>query len=203
MSNIPALADKLTNLLGLAAAPVVWDPAQHARLDTAASDHANCSVGSYTHGLIPLETAAAQDDTEALVGSGWVSEEDLKATPALDFVPGSITYQPLADAIDPQVVLARLTPAALMRLHSAVPELTLTGKPQCMIVPLAYAGQVAVSPGCAVSRTRTSMPDTDLTCGIPARNLASIVRRLETVVSADKMVSAYVAADVDTNCTAH
>jgi uncharacterized protein (DUF169 family) len=226
MSNIPNMADKLRTLLGLGGAPVgvtfdaadvdrpapvpsqpagccFWEPAQRARLDTVASDHANCSVGSYTHGLIPLETAAAQDDTAALVGSGWVTEEDLEATPALDFKPESITYQPLADASDPDVVLARLTPAALMRLHSAVPELALAQKPQCMIVPLAYAGQVAVSPGCAVSRTRTSLPDTDLTCAIPAGDLASIVARLESVVSADQMVSAYAAADVEANFSAH
>jgi uncharacterized protein (DUF169 family) len=72
-----------------------------------------------------------------------------------------------------------------------------------MIVPLAHAGQVAVSPGCAVSRTRTSLPDTDLTCAIPAGDLASIVARLESVVSADQMVSAYAAADVEANFSAH
>jgi uncharacterized protein (DUF169 family) len=72
-----------------------------------------------------------------------------------------------------------------------------------MIVPLAYAGKVAVSPGCAVSRTRTSLPETDLTCAIPARDLPSIVSRLEAVVSADQMVSAYAAADLEANFFPH
>jgi hypothetical protein len=42
-------------------------------LNTKPSDYANCSVGSYTHGLIDLETAAVGDDTVALLRSGWAS----------------------------------------------------------------------------------------------------------------------------------
>src|SRR5262245_58008512 len=119
------LARRLSELLGLteppvavsfdatpsadAAAPVppepagccFWAPAQQHRLDTVAADHAHCSVGSYTHGLIPLEQAAAGPDTAALMGSGWVGEADLKAAAALPFRPSSITYQPSADAEDP------------------------------------------------------------------------------------------------------
>jgi hypothetical protein len=40
--------------------------------NTRPPDHANCSVGSYTHGLLDLEAAAARDDTAALLRSGWV-----------------------------------------------------------------------------------------------------------------------------------
>ena len=61
-----------------------WEPAQRRTLDTRAENHANCSVGSYTHGsythgLIPLQTAATGQDTAVLVGSGWVTETDLGA----------------------------------------------------------------------------------------------------------------------------
>ncbi|MEV5848702.1 DUF169 domain-containing protein [Streptomyces sp. NPDC051985] len=222
VNDFAELAHQLRDLLGLEEAPVgvtfdaadaddpdpvphrpagccFWEPAQRGRLDTTAGDHANCSVGSYTHGLIPLEAAAARADTGALVGSGWVSEADLVAAPALDFTPASITYQPLADAADPQVVLARLTPASLMRLHSAVPGLKLAGKPQCAIVPLAQRGTVAVSPGCAVSRTRTGLADTDMTCALPAQELPAIVERLRAAVAADQVVSAYAAADIEAN----
>ena len=147
VSNFAVLARRLSELLGLTDAPVAvsfdappgadaatpvpaqpagccfWGPAQQRRLDTVAADHANCSVGSYTHGLIPLEQAAAGADTAALVGSGWVGEADLMAAAALPFRPSSITYQPLADAENPDVVLARLSPTALMTLLGAVPDL--------------------------------------------------------------------------------
>ncbi|HSS24311.1 MAG TPA: hypothetical protein VLL82_07890, partial [Mycobacterium sp.] len=178
-----------------------WEPAQQQRLDTVAADHANCSVGSYTHGLIPLEQAATGEDTAALMGSGWVGEADLKAAAALPFRPSSITYQPLAEAENPDVALAKLSPTALMTLLGAVPELILARKPQCVIVPLAHAGQVAVSPGCAVSRTRTNLPDDELTCAIPACDLESIIGRLEVSTAADRAVSEFAAADMARNFT--
>jgi len=226
VSNYAVLADRLTQLLGLTHAPVAvsfdaprdpnaatpvpaqpagccfWAPAQQRRLDTIAADHENCSVGSYTHGLIPLEQAAAGADTAALVGSGWVGEADLMAAAALPFRPSSITYQPLVDAENPDVVLVRLSPSALMTLLGAVPDLTLARKPQCVIVPLAHAGQVAMSPGCAVSRTRTHLPEDEMTCAIPARELESLIERLETSTAADRAVSEFAAADMQHNFSA-
>jgi len=222
MNDNAILAERLTQLLGLTrplvavsfdvpgaeeAAPVAaqpagccfWAPAQEQRLDTVAADHANCSVGSYTHGLIPLEQAASGADTAALVGSGWVAEEDLMNAAALPFRPASITYQPLAEAETADVVLAQLSPAALMTLLGAVPDLTLARKPQCVIVPLAAAGQVAVSPGCAVSRTRTGLPADALTCAIPASELESTIERLEASTASDRVVSEFAAADMARN----
>jgi len=225
VSTSAVLARRLSELLGLSdppvavsfdAAPIVndtepvaaqpagccfWAPAQQRRLDTIAADHANCSVGSYTHGLIPLEQAAAGADTAALVGSGWVAETDLMAAAALPFRPSSITYQPLAEARNPDVVLARLSPTALMTLLGAVPDLTLARKPQCVIIPLAHTGHVAVSPGCAVSRTRTNLPEDELICAIPARDLESLIERLETSTAADRAVSEFAAADMARNFT--
>ncbi len=221
MTTSATLAQRLTALLGLNRPPVAvsfdlpaagtspvtaqpagccfWAPAQQQRLDTVAADHANCSVGSYTHGLIPLEQAASGADTAALVGSNWVTEEDLAGAAALPFRPGSITYQPLADAAAPDVVLAQLSAAALMSLLGAIPDLTLARKPQCVIVPLAAAGQIAVSPGCAVSRTRTGLPDDDLTCAIPGRDLQSVIDRLEASTASDRAVSEFAAADIANN----
>jgi uncharacterized protein (DUF169 family) len=224
--NSAILAHRLFELLGLKEAPVAvsfdaprdpnaatpvpaqpagccfWGAAQQRHLDTVAADHANCSVGSYTHGLIPLEQAASGADTAALVGSGWVGEADLMAAAALPFRPSSITYQPLADAETPDVVLVRLSPSALMTLLGAVPDLTLARKPQCVIVPLAHAGQVAVSPGCAVSRTRTRLPEDEMTCAIPARELQSLIERLEASTAADRAVSDFATADMQRNFSA-
>lgn len=216
------LADRLSELLGLTEPPVAvcfdsgstdpstrrsvppepvgccfWEPAQHRRLDTVAADHANCSVGSYTHGLIPLEAAAAGSDTAALVDSGWVGEADLRAAPALPHAPASITYLPLAgaDVVDVDVVLIRLSPAALTTLMGAAPDIALTGKPQCAIVPLAYGGRSAVSPGCAVSRVRTGQPADVMTCAVPGAALEGLVRRLEVSTESDRIVGAFAAED--------
>lgn len=176
-----------------------WEPAQQQRIDTVAADHAHCSVGSYTHGFVPLEQAAAGADTAALVGSGWVTEADLMAAPAVPVTPSAVIYQPLAEATEPDVALIRVTPTSLMTLSGALPGLTLTGKPQCAIVPLAVAGRSSVSPGCAVSRTRTRLPGDALTAAVPAADLPGLVERLEASAAADRAVTAFAADDLARN----
>ena len=173
-----------------------WAKAEHDRLHTTAADHAHCSVGSYTHGFITLEEAAAGEDTAALVGSGWVTEADLATAPSVGTARAAITYEPLAEAEDADVVLVRLTASSLMTLQGACPDLSVVTKPQCQIVPLALEGRIAVSPGCAVSRVRTGLPANELTCALPARKLAGIVARLERSLAADAAVSAYADADL-------
>lgn len=218
MSTIGALAHELGELLGLDHPPVAvsfseqaavepaavagqpagccfWAPAESRRLQTTPQDHAHCSVGSYTHGLISLEVAAAASDTAALVGSGWVASADLARAPRLPFHPQSITYEPLVQAENPAVVLVRLTPLSLMKLQGACPDLHLATKPQCQIVPLAYGGTAVVSPGCAVSRVRADLPSGELTCALPGSSLASIVERLRVSIGADRAVAEFAAAD--------
>lgn len=219
MTATAELVDRLTKLLMLAHPPVAvsfrkdtpsadvedvvkqpagccyWAPAEKARLHTKQSDHANCSVGSYTHGLIDLEAAAAADDTAALLSSGWVEESDLASAPHLPFRPQTICYEPLAEANQPDVVLVRLSPYALMTLQGACSQVRLVSKPQCQIVPLAYAGDMVVSPGCAVSRARTDLPAGELTCAFPGSALAEIVERLERSAAADRVVAEYAVAN--------
>jgi uncharacterized protein (DUF169 family) len=172
-----------------------WAPAEHRRFDTQPSDHANCSIGSYIHGLIDLNDAATGDDTAALVGSGWIGEKDLHAAPHLPMRSASIRYEPLAKATDPDVVLIRLSPGSLMTLQGACPELQLATKPQCQIVPLAYSGQITVSPGCAVSRVRAGLPPGELTCALPTSALPTVIERLRLSVAADHAVTDYAITD--------
>jgi uncharacterized protein (DUF169 family) len=88
-----------------------------------------------------------------------------------------------------------------MSLQGACPELSVVTKPQCQIVPLALEGTIAVSPGCAVSRARTGLPADELTCALPARDLAEIVARLASSRAADAAVSAYADNDIRQNFT--
>ncbi len=219
MSTLAAVAQELVELLGLEHPPVAvslskspvttpdiavaaqpagccfWALGETRKLQTTPHDHAHCSIGSYTHGLIGLQAAASAPDTAALVGSGWVTATDLTGAPSLPFAPASITYGPLAHADTPDVVLVRLTPLSLMALQSACPGLRLVTKPQCQIVPLAFGGTVSVSPGCAVSRIRADLPAGELTCALPASKLALIVDQLRRSTSADRVVAEYAAAD--------
>src|SRR3954451_24499846 len=59
---------------------------------TVPEDHGNCSVGSYTHGMIPLHEAALHSDVGALVDSGWVTPEMFPQIPAVTERPDYVTY---------------------------------------------------------------------------------------------------------------
>lgn len=216
MNTYAAVNEGLSSLLALHHAPVAvsfldedrradaaaaapagccfWAPAEHHTIVTRRADHAGCSVGSYVHGLLPLDEAEKASDVAALVASAWVTPVDLASVPVLDRSPETIVYEPLASAERADVVLFRVDPRALMALQGAVPEMTLTPKPQCQIVARAAAGEVAVSPGCAVSRVRTGLPEGELTVAVPAAQLDDIIARLRVSVRADGAVAQYAAA---------
>jgi uncharacterized protein (DUF169 family) len=215
-----ALAEPLIDLLGLADPPVAitftaepasssgenipaqpagccfWAPAQWQTLDTRPADHANCSTGSYTHGLMDLAAAASQPDTAALINSGWVTPADFADVAHLPVEPTSIRYEPLTTAASPDVVLIRLRPPSFMRLQGACPDIRFATKPQCQIIPLAYCGQIAVSPGCAISRLRTGLPDDVMSCALPGARLAVTIEQLRQAVTADQAATDFATADL-------
>ena len=85
----------------------------------------------------------------------------------------------------------QLTPTSLMTLQGACPRIRLVTKPQCQIIPLAYAGEMVVSPGCAVSRARTNLPAGELTSAFPGSALHEMVERLERSAAIDRAVAEY------------
>jgi uncharacterized protein (DUF169 family) len=176
---------------------VFWMRGTERTFSTVAEDHGNCSVGSWTHGFIPLEEAATRGDVGALMESGWVTMEMVPHIPTVQEKPGAVTYGPLAETpIDPDVILIRLTAKSLMVLSDALPGLKVEGKPQCHIVAMAKEhGEVAASVGCALSRVRTQMPSTDHTCAIPASRLGEVIEAIERTAEIDAVVARYAAED--------
>jgi uncharacterized protein (DUF169 family) len=175
---------------------VFWMHATDRAFVTVAEDHGNCSVGSYTHGFVPLDAAATRSDVAAIVEAGWVGEADFPNIPAISEVPAAVTYEPLATAAHGDVVLVRLHSAGLMTLLDAWPELVIEGKPQCHIVALAHErGQVAASVGCALSRARTGMPATESSAAIPITLLDDVIERLTRAAAANVAVARYAGED--------
>jgi uncharacterized protein (DUF169 family) len=176
---------------------VFWMRGAERTFSTVADDHANCSVGSWTHGFIGLEEAATRGDVGTLLESGWVTMEMVPGIPVVSEKPGSVTYGPLTETpLDPDVVLLRLTAKSLMVLSDALPGLKIEGKPQCHIVAMAKEhDEVAASVGCALSRVRTGMPSTDTTCAIPAGRLGEVVDAVERTAATDAVVARYAAED--------
>jgi len=176
---------------------VFWIKAAERSFTTEAADHANCSVGSFTHGFVDAADIAGKGDVAALVETGWAPPGILDVLPRIRTRPAHVSYGPLADAgTDPDVVLLRLNPKQAMVLSDAVPGLRFEGKPQCHIIPMAKEdGQVAVSVGCMLSRVRTGLPSTDMTAAIPAGRLAEVIESLDRTNRADSAVAAYAAED--------
>jgi uncharacterized protein (DUF169 family) len=176
---------------------VFWNHATTRTFATVAADHGNCSVGSLTHGLIDLETAATRADVGALVESGWVTPEVFPQIPVVAERPAAIIYGPLASgSAEPHVVLIRTNPLGLMTITDAVPDTMIEGKPQCHIVAIAKEqGRVAASVGCALSRARTGMAATDFTCALPGSRLAELVDAIERAATVDAGVARYAGDD--------
>jgi uncharacterized protein (DUF169 family) len=176
---------------------VFWMKAAERTFSTIAEDHGNCSVGSVTHGFKSLADVVGNSDVAALLDSGWVTMDDVPQIPVVREKPGTITYGPLAETpVDPDVVFLRVSGRQLMVLSDAIPGLRIEGKPQCHIVALAKEERVpAASVGCALSRVRTGMPPTEMTCALPAAQLPDIVASIKRNAEADAVVARYAADD--------
>lgn len=176
---------------------VFWMKSVDRTFSTVAQDHANCSVGSMTHGFVVLDEVAGNSDVAELLGAGWVTMDVVPEIPVVRERPGVVTYGPLAETpVDPDVILLRVNAKQLMTLHDAMPEMRIEGKPQCHIVAIAKEqGEVAASVGCALSRVRTRMPAQEMTCAIPASKLASVLDALAATTEADAKVARYAGTD--------
>lgn len=176
---------------------VFWMKAANRTFSTVAADHANCSVGSLTHGFETLDEAGTKADVGTLVDAGWVKPEMFPEIPVVQERPGTVTYGPLRKTpTDPDVVFLRVNAKQAMVLSDAFPEMRFEGKPQCHIIPIAKEqDQVALSVGCMLSRVRTGMPNTEMTCAIPAARLDEVVQRIKTTNAIDASVADYAGQD--------
>ncbi len=181
----------------VAAGCVFWTKASDGTFMTLPADHGNCSVGSLTHGFISLEEAAGRADVQAICEAEWVNPEIFPHIPTLQRRPEAIVYGPLAESVsDPDIVFLRLNAKQAMQLHAAVPTMRFEGKPQCHIIPIAKEqSQPAISVGCTLSRVRTGMGNSEMTCAIPFAQLAGMIEQLAKVCEADRQVAAYASQD--------
>ncbi|WP_051301910.1 DUF169 domain-containing protein [Sedimenticola selenatireducens] len=176
---------------------VFWMKAATNTFSTVAGDHANCSVGSVTHGFKTLEEVGSKSDVGALVGAGWVAAEMFPQIPVVKERFRYVTYGPLKDSQEePDVVFLRINAKQAMTLSDALPGLRFEGKPQCHIIAIAKEQEtVAVSVGCMLSRVRTGLPNSEMTCAIPGSRLAEVVQMIKTTAVIDSTVANYASED--------
>ena len=145
--NVKSLGAKLSDLLGLASAPVAMAfrpaaPAGVSRVErpgpagcaywklaaegkvfyTEAADHYNCPVGSYTHGveLPPAQAAELQQVIGTFVSLQYIKMEEVPTLPRRTEAFGVAVYAPLAESpVDPDVVLVRGSARQIMLVAEA------------------------------------------------------------------------------------
>jgi uncharacterized protein (DUF169 family) len=182
----------------VAAGCVFWIEAADKTFTTLPQDHYNCSVGSVTHGLKTLSEVMDNEDVQGLLECEWVTPEEAMSLPVIQQRPQAITYGPAAQSpIPPDVIFLRINAQQAMVLQDAFGQLPVAGKPQCHIIPMAVEqGEVVMSTGCSLSRIRTGMSPTEMTCAIPAHRLAETVDRLDARKAANSAVAVYANADL-------
>jgi uncharacterized protein (DUF169 family) len=168
---------------------------------TEGSDHHNCPVGSYTHGVeLPAERASELEGVVGtMVGLEYISMEEVQTLPRLDQPFGVAVYSPLAEApIPPDVVLVRGNARQIMLVAEAArgagvgagaPAL---GRPACAMIPEAIrAARGNTSLACIGNRVYTGLGDDELYFTIPGAALADVVSKLETIVRANRELEQY------------
>lgn len=167
---------------------------------TVPGDHYNCTIGSYTHNM-PLPEARAPELDQTLsfmTGIGYLRMEEVPAIPRLPGTPEVVIYAPLSLApIDPDVVLFAGRPGKIMLLQEAAlragvqASVPMLGRPTCMVMPAALAGDFVVSSGCIGNRVYTDVDDEELYAAFPGKELERIAGQIDTILSANATLSEF------------
>ncbi len=167
---------------------------------TVPSDHYNCPVGSYTHGIsLPPDRAPELEQVLGLMaGAGYIKMEDIPGVFRLPETPAVVVYAPLGDSpFDPQVVLFSGRPASVMLLEEAAlragvaAQLPMFGRPTCMAIPAALSLGTVASSGCIGNRIYTGLGEDELYVVVPGRDLERVAREVATVAQANAQLAQY------------
>ena len=161
---------------------------------TEASDHYGCPVGAHTHGVdLPAETAAElQGLVQIMVGLEYLQMEEIPQIPTRTQPLRTVTYAPLSETSDPDVVLVRGNARQLMLLTEAAnaagvgPDSAAMGRPACSVVPSTLnSGRATTSLGCIGNRVYTGLSDEEFYLALPGSSLTAVMDKLSTILRAN------------------
>jgi uncharacterized protein (DUF169 family) len=168
---------------------------------TEASDHYNCPIGAYTHGvdLPPTQAKELQGVLETMFQLHYLRPEEVPGIPRRQGKFGVALYAPLATApFEPEVVLVCGNAKQIMLLTEAAQaagagtEAPLMGRPTCAAIPTVLQTQRgAASLGCIGNRVYTEMADDELYFALPGGQLDPVVEKLAAIVNANRELEKY------------
>lgn len=180
-----------------------WRAAMEGRcFYTAAADHYNCAVGSYTHAIVlpPERAAELQDTVGFMVANGYIAMSEVPGIPTLAKSPAYVAYAPVDKSpFRPDVVLVAARPASAMLLYEAAVRAgaagapaNILGRPGCALLPLvSRTGQTALSFGCIGNRTFTGLPDDELYIAVPGTRWDEVAAAVTGVAAANSAMGQY------------
>jgi uncharacterized protein (DUF169 family) len=163
---------------------------------TEAADHYNCPIGSFTHGidLPPTQAQELEGMVGTMIGLEYIHQDEIPTIPRRDAPFRVAIYAPLAGApFAPDVVLVRGNAKQMMLVAEAAGAAGLSGdgelmgRPTCAMIPAAIqGGRVTTSLGCIGNRVYTGLGDDEFYAAIPGPQLAPLVDKLATIVTANR-----------------
>jgi uncharacterized protein (DUF169 family) len=168
---------------------------------TEMSDHYNCPIGAYTHGvnLPPAQAKELQGVLETMIELNYLRPEEVPGIPRRQGKLDVVLYAPLATApFEPEVVLVCGNAKQIMLLTEAAQaagvgaEAPLMGRPTCAAIPTVLQTQRgAASLGCMGNRVYTEMADDELYFALPGDQLGRMVEKLAAIVNANRELEKY------------
>jgi uncharacterized protein (DUF169 family) len=168
---------------------------------TDASDHLNCTIGAYTHGVeMPPEKATElQSMVGEMVKLNYIRMEEVPAIPRRDSAFGVAIYAPLSGAtFDPDVVIVRGNARQIMLVAEAAKAANIEhdavamGRPTCAMIPAAMQSEHGISSlGCIGNRVYTGLGDDELYFTIPGSKVGEVVDKLEVICNANRELETF------------
>src|SRR5262249_23980328 len=168
---------------------------------TEGSDHYNCPIRAFTHGvdLPPEQANELQGVLETMFQLHYLRPEEVPGIPRRQGKLGVVLYAPLATApFEPEVVLVCGNAKQIMLLTEAAQaagagsEAPLMGRPTCAAIPtVLQTGRSAASLGCIGNRVYTEMTDDELYFALPGGLLGRVVEKLTAIVHANRELEKY------------
>ena len=156
-------------------------------------DHANCNIGSFTHGFLAPQDVSldACVDIALFDKTGYFPASEFGGVPRMATAPNYVAYGPLFRiAFEPDVVLVVCTPEQGMIMGESTTSAKLMGAPTCQAIPFAYnQNQIGMSLGCITNRIRTGIKPTELVVTIPRGELPGFAAKLRTRATANNEVA--------------
>jgi uncharacterized protein (DUF169 family) len=177
---------------------VFWFKAFSDEFYTTAEDHANCNIGSFTHGFVePSQVSLdACPDINLMVQAKYLALSDFAGVPRMTRPSKYVAYAPLkSTGFEPDVILLVANVEQTMLISEAAGSTKTMGKPTCSAIPYAYNEHgIAISFGCITNRVRTGLKPSELVVTIPKSELDNFVTKLRQVFRANSAVQQAVTA---------